>query len=153
VRLGLDLLLAGAIVYVGSLVAASAVAEANRRAELRLIAAEAATLYRAFETYADRNRGYPNAYVEPRFDLATLEPLRRRGYYRGPLLATLDGRRADAYGSPDDRGPNREFWIEMTPASDRTVRVIVARSDDAPLGGGQWLDGVFLYRDGALERL
>jgi hypothetical protein len=152
-RVGIDLVLAGAIVYVASLVATSAIEAANRRAELRLVKAEAAVLFRAFETYAESNHGYPNAYVEPRFDPATLDPLRRRGYYRGALLTALDGHRADAYGSPDDGGPNREFWLELSLASDPAIRVLLARSDDAPLGGGKRLDGVYVLRDGALEPL
>ena len=39
----------------------------------------------------------------------------------------------------------------MTLKRDPSIRLLVARSDDAPLSGGVWLDGVFIYRDGRLE--
>lgn len=149
----LDLGLLLSVLYVGFLLGASAADAANERAELRIVRAEARALYRAFQSYNDRNHGYPNSHAEPRFDPATLDPLSRRGYYRGTLTAHLHRRRVDAYESPDDRGPNREFWLEMTLAADRSVRLLVAVSDDAPLGGGEWRDGVFLFRDGRLEPL
>ena len=79
--------------------------------------------------------------------------LARRGYYVGRVRGLLAGARADAYDSPDDRGPNREFWMEMTLASDPSVRFVIARSDDAPMGGGTWLDGAYVFRTGRLERL
>lgn len=152
-RAGFDLLLALALLYVVSLLVASAIDTANRNAEMRIVRSEAHALYDAFQHYFDRNHSYPNAYLDPRFELDTLDPLQKRGYYRGTLAASLSGHRPDAYDSPDDEGTNREFWLEMSLESDPAVRVVVARSDDAPLGGGKWLDGVFLYRDGVLEPL
>lgn len=148
----LDLVLLGGLLYVGSLLVASAVEAAQRREQLRLLKSEARVLYRAFNEYHERNRAYPGAYVDPVFDVKTLDPLQRRGYYRGTILSDLYRHQADAYDSPDDQGQNREFWLEMSLASDPTIRVLVANSDDAPLGGGKWLDGVYVYRDGALER-
>jgi hypothetical protein len=148
-----DLALLVAVVYVGCLLGSVALEAASRRAELRVVQSEARALYRAFQSYRQRNRGYPNSYTEPRFDLLTLDPLRRRGYYDGALPAHLVARRVDAYESPDDRSLNREFWLEMTFGRDRSIRVLIAQSDDAPLGGGIWLDGAFLYRDGKLEPL
>ena len=41
----------------------------------------------------------------------------------------------------------------MTLAVDPAIRYVVARSDGAPLGGGSWLDGVYVLHDGRLERL
>ena len=77
----------------------------------------------------------------------------KRGYYRGLLLKRMRGNRADAYDSPDDQGRNREFWIEMTLAQDPSIRILIAKSDDAPLSGGRWVEGAFIYRDGDLEPL
>ena len=133
------------------LIGSSAVDAANRRSQLRLLVAEAQTLYDALHTYSERNHGFPATYSESRFDPETFDPLRKRGYYKGSITSHLHGGRADAYDSPDDLGPNREFWVEMTLEIDPAVRVLVARSDDAPLGGGSWRDGVFVYRDGELE--
>lgn len=96
---------------------------------------------------------YPDEHGNPPFNPATLEPLRRRGYYTGAIGKYLVDGRIDAYDAPDDQGPNHEFWIEMTLASDPSVRILIARSDDAPLGRGTWTDGVFVVRDGRLEAL
>jgi hypothetical protein len=126
---------------------------ANVRADRRIVAAEAVRIYSALQSYYETNRSYPNSWVDPAFETDTLEPLRRRGYYKGHVTTKLLRGRVDAYDSPDDRGPNQEFWIEMSLESDSGVRFLVARSDDAPLGGGHWRDGAFIYRNGSLERL
>lgn len=150
-RAVVDALLAGAACYLLYLFVAAGVDTANGRSELRLLLTEAETLYDALEKYGERNHGYPDAYSEARFDPETLDPLRKRGYYRGHLVSHTYKHRVDAYDSPDDRGPNREFWVEMTLRTDPTIRVLVARSDDAPIAGGTWRDGVFVYRDGELD--
>lgn len=121
---------------------------AAREGELRAVTLEAESLYAAFERYHERNGEFPRSWVAPAFELDSFEPFRKRGYYDGGLPAKLRNRRADAYGSPDDRGPNQEFWLELSLARDPSVRVLVASSDDAPLGGGDWHDGVYVFRDG-----
>lgn len=153
VRGTLDLLLLVAIAYVCTLLATSAGGAANKHAQLSIVKSESRALYQAFRTYHERNREYPNSYTWPQFDRETLDPLKRRGYYKGALLANIRNGRVDAYESPDDQGPNREFWIEMSLADDPAVRVVVASSDDAPAGGGRWLEGVFVVRGGVLEPL
>jgi hypothetical protein len=149
----LDLMLGLACLYVGWLIAVSAVESANNRAQVGILTREARLLYDAFERYYERNHGYPASYAHPRFDLRTADPLAHRGYYRGPIQHTLANHRFDAYDSPDDRGPNREFWLEMTLANDPSIRLLLAKSDDAPLGGGKWREGIFIFRDGILEPL
>ncbi len=69
------------------------------------------------------------------------------------MTRSLVGGKADAYDSPDDLGPNQEFWIEVTLVLDPTIRFVVANSNDAPLGGGQWLDGIYMYKNGILQHL
>jgi hypothetical protein len=123
------------------------------RADIRIVSTEARRLYSAFERYYEINRDFPNAYLPPSFELDSVEPLRRRGYYRGYVTVKLRGERFDAYDSPDDRGINQEFWLEMTLESDPEVRFLVARSNDAPLGGGEWREGAFIYKNGVLEPL
>lgn len=147
-----DGFLALTLCYMVYLIASAAVDTASARTELRVLTNEAELLYEAFARYNERNHGYPPTYTGSRFDLETLDPLRKRGYYRGSLTSHVLNHRVDAYDSPDDLGPNREFWIEMSLRSDPSVRVLVARSDDAPLGGGTWHEGVFVLRDGVLER-
>jgi hypothetical protein len=151
-RAVVDGFLAIALCYMMFLITTAAVDAANERTELRLLTDEAETLYQAFGRYNERNHGYPSTYTGSRFDVATLDPLRKRGYYRGSLTSHLLNHRVDAYDSPDDLGPNREFWLEMSLRSDPSVRVLVARSDDAPLGGGTWREGVFIFQDGVLEQ-
>jgi len=146
-------MLAAACIYVGWLIADSAVESANSRAQVGILTHEARALFEAFEKYYDINREYPASYTHPRFDLETADPLGNRGYYRGPIRYALVGNRFDAYDSPDDRGPNREFWLEMSLETDPSIRVLLAKSDDAPLGGGEWREGIFILRDGILEPL
>jgi len=132
---------------------AGAVREVQVEARRNTLEAEAQRLYDAMERYRTRYGAFPNSYAEPRFELNTLEPLQRRGYYRNRLTGLLRDRSLDAYESPDDNGLNQEFWLEMTFVDDPSVRYVVARSDDAPLGGGKWLSGVFVHRDGRLEAI
>ena len=35
----------------------------------------------------------------------------------------------------------------MTLEADPNVRLLVVKSDDAPMSGGKWLDGVYLFRN------
>lgn len=148
-----EALLLIAIICVLSLIVAPAIRSSQVKADLRVMEIEANTLYEAFEAYYEQHRAYPNAYAHPGLEPDTLDPLSMRGYYKGHIIKLLLNRRIDAYDSPDDQGNNREFWVEMTLASDPSIRFLVARSDDAPLGGGRWRDGVFIHRGGVLEHL
>lgn len=150
-RVILDLMLLAGILVVGRLLLVPAMHAADVRADIGIVASEAHELYEAFERYFERNRAYPNAYAESAFDRTSLDPLRRRGYYKGFVTTKLLGSRIDAYDSPDDDGLNREFWLEMTLEQDPNIRFLVVRSDDAPMSGGRWLEGVFICRDGFLE--
>ena len=152
-RVLLDVMLGAACLYMGWLLVGAAVGSANARAQERILTQEGRRLYAAFERYYERNHEYPATYTPPRFDLETADPLANRAYYRGPIRQTLLDGRFDAYDSPDDRGLNREFWLEMSLASDPSIRLLLAKSDDAPLGGGHWREGIFLLRDGILEPL
>jgi hypothetical protein len=149
----LSLLLSSAILALGGAVIYTAFHTANVRADLETAKTEAQALYDGFEKYFSRHASYPSSYIQRGFDVETLDPIGSRGYYDGHLLSKLRDHRADAYDSPDDRGQNQEFWIEMTLASEPTIRILVAKSDDAPMGSGEWLDGVYVFRRGELEPL
>jgi type II secretory pathway pseudopilin PulG len=140
-----------AILCMLSLIISPVIRASQVKADLRIMEIEASALYEAFEAYYEQHRSYPNAYAHPGLEPDTLDPLSRRGYYKGHIFQLLLHHRIDAYDSPDDRGSNREFWIEMTLESDPSIRFLVARSDDAPLGGGLWRDGVYICREGVLE--
>jgi len=150
-RAAIDLLLLAVIAYLGHWIVSSAVASSNAKASLLVVEQEAQLLYESFDRYYERHRVFPGSHREPQFDLLTLDPLRKRGYYSGTLPRNLLDARIDAYESPDDQGSNREFWLEMTLADDPSIRILVARSNDAPMAGGVWCDGVYVYRNGILE--
>ncbi len=149
----LNLLLLAAIATVSTQLLGQAFHRANVRADIQIVARESHLLLGALDKYFSRHGAYPSSYSQAAFDLDSLDPLRSRGYYNGYLTTKLFDNRVDAYGSPDDRGQDQEFWIEMSLASDPTVRFLIVRSDDAPLGGGQWHEGVFLVRAGRLESI
>jgi hypothetical protein len=114
---------------------------------------DAKAIYLAFKQYNIDFSAYPNAEDAPNFQLDTMEPLVSLGYYTGSVSTKLAGNQADGYDSPDDQGQNQEFWLEFTLDFDPTIRYLVADSDDAPLSGGDYFDGVYLYRDGVLTPL
>ena len=149
----LDLILLGAVLSMSGQIATPMVERGRRRSELRMVALEAHALYDAFQRYYAINHAYPDAIGDPGFDLATQEPLRRRGYYLGSIAKHLMEGRIDAYDSPSDQGSNREFWLEMTLMADPSTRLLVTRSDGAPLGRGEWRDGVFVVHGGKIEPL
>lgn len=127
--------------------------QARVRATVGAMAGDARSVYLAFKQYYIDYGRYPNASSDPAFNLTTFEPLRSAQYYNGNINRLLLSNLPDAYDSPDDQGPNQEFWLEMTLSLDPSVRMVVANSNDAPLSGGQWLDGIYLYRSGVLSRL
>ena len=152
-RKAVDILLLAAWLAAFMPLMISAVKSSEIRAQQLATEREAIQLHEAFGSFYQRYGEYPNAYAGSGFDLQTLDPLRRRGYYEGPLVRRLLNRRIDAYDSPDDRGLNQEYWLEMTLAAEPKVRFVVACSDNAPLGKGAKLDGVYILRNGRLEPL
>jgi prepilin-type N-terminal cleavage/methylation domain-containing protein len=123
------------------------------RAHVGAMSSDARVIHMAFKQYFLDYEMYPNSVDAPAFDLETFEPLVSDGYYDGRIVERLEDEQADAYDSPDDRGINQEFWIEMTLAFDPTVRFLISDSDNAPLAGGTYMDGIFLYKNGVLHAL
>ena len=113
-----DAALAGGSALLLAQVLFVAVDVSERKATVRRAEHEAREVYDAFALYYERNGEFPNDALKSRFDRVSLDPLRRRGYYRGSIVFLLVERRADAYDSPDDRGTNQEFWLEVTVAED-----------------------------------
>jgi len=123
------------------------------RAEVASLAADSKTIHLAFKRFYIDNDMYPNSGSAPSFDLGSFEPLVSEGYYDAHVLGKLVDGAADGYDSPDDRGVNQEFWLEMTLKYDPSVRFLVVDSDDAPLSPGVFRDGIYLYRNGVLAPL
>jgi len=123
------------------------------RAHVGATVSDARMLQNSFKQFFIDFDMYPNSSDAPAFELDTFEPLVSEGYSDGRLTSRLENGQADAYDSPDDVGINQEFWLEMTLDYDPSVRFLVADSDNAPLSGGNYMDGIFLYRDGVLRSL
>ena len=109
--------------------------------------AEARTIHSAMKRYHIDFSGYPNA---SGFNVTTMEPLVSLGYYDGRLIPRVLGGSLDGYDSPSNQ---EEYWLEFTLQDAPTVRFMVGDSDDAPLSGGTFHDGIVLYRDGVLVPL
>jgi prepilin-type N-terminal cleavage/methylation domain-containing protein len=147
----IELLVVVAIIGVITAIAIPQFQRAILKAEISAVAAESKHVYTAFKQFHIDLDMYPNESASPAFQLDTFEPLASLGYYRGDLTSKLLNARADAFDSPDDQGVNREFWLEISLQSDPTVRFLIADSDDAPLSGGNYMDGIYLYRNGVLK--
>ena len=120
------------------------------RAHLTSVVADARILFHGLEEFYTVNYRYPNATSNPAFNLVTFEPLRTLVGYQGSINARLLNGQADAYDSPDDQGPNQEWWLQMTLAIDPSFQVVIAMSDNVDLLPGTWLRGVFTFEDGTL---
>jgi prepilin-type N-terminal cleavage/methylation domain-containing protein len=146
-----EVLIVVAIIGLVSSIVIPELQKAVVRGAIAGVAAEGRTLHAAFiQWHLDKGQ-FPNAESTPQFNLRTFDPLRSEGYYRGNMVHLLLGGQADAYDSPDDEGPNAEFWLEMTLKLDPTVRFLVCDSKSAPMGGGRWLEGVYMFRNGELS--
>ena len=123
------------------------------RAHVGAMAADSKSIHLAFKRFYIDNDMYPNSEDDPAFQLDSFEPLVSEGYYDGRVKGKLEGGQADGYDSPDDQGVNQEFWLELTLKYNPNVRFLIAESDNAPLGGGEYYDGIYMYKGGVLTPL
>ena len=147
----IELLMVVAIIGLVSAISLPMLRGAIVKTHISYVAAECRALHHAFYEFYRDNSHYPNSSASPKFDLQSFDPLRSDGYYRGAVAGKLMNGQADAYDSPDDMGPNQEFWLEVTLAIDPSIRFLIVESDNAPLGGGVLRGGIYMYRDGTLE--
>lgn len=141
----LELLIVVATVMILMAIAIPSFSDALKRANTASLSTDAKALYVAVKQYYIDNNTYP---VTTGFSLNTLEPLVGMGYYTGGVQSRLVAGQADGYmGSAD------EFWLEMTLDFDPSIRFLVANSQNAPMAGGAFHDGVFLYVDGVLREI
>ncbi len=106
--------------------------------------AEARTIHSAMKRYHVDHSVYPAA---GGFNTTTMEPLVTLGYYDGRLITRVQGGSLDGYDSP---AAQHEYWLEFTLKDEPAVRFMVGDSDDAPLAGGTFYDGIVLFRNGVL---
>lgn len=145
----IEMLVVVVILGILAAIAVNVMGGTREKASLAAVQSSARELYIAFEEFYADNEMYPNATTDPSFQLDTFDPLVSGGYYSGGILPLLDGQRADDYDSPDDQGPNQEFWLIMTPDLEGDYRVVVANSDDVPLDPGTRYSGIQVFKDGA----
>ena len=120
------------------------------KAHLTSVVADGRILYHGLEEFYTINYRYPNATSNPAFNLVTFELLRSMVGYQGSINARLLNGQADSYDSPDDQGPNQEWWVQMTLLIDPSFQVVIAVSDNVPLLPGTWMQGVYTFEDGTL---
>lgn len=119
--------------------------QALLRANTSSLSTDARALYLAIKQYYVDNNTYPPTAA---FELDSFDPLYSMGYYTRPGGSRLVDGQADGYF-----GDSQEFWLEMTLRTTPAIRFLIADSDDAPLSGGVYRDGVFLYLDGVLSEI
>jgi prepilin-type N-terminal cleavage/methylation domain-containing protein len=147
----IELLVTVVVIGILAAVAISGYRKVIVKAQISAVASEGKQLYNAFHTFYAEEGMFPNATSNPNFQLDSFDPLRSQGYYDGAMVDLLKGARADAYDSPDDQGANQEFWVELTLDIDPSIRFLISSSDNAPLAGGAWFEGVFMFKSGQLK--
>jgi prepilin-type N-terminal cleavage/methylation domain-containing protein len=120
------------------------------KAHLASVVADGRILYQGLEEFYTIAYRYPNSASNPSFNLVTFEPLRSQVGYQGSINSRLLNGQADSYESPDDQGPNQEWWVQMTLAIDPAFQVVIAVSDNVPLLPGVWMQGVYTFENGTL---
>jgi prepilin-type N-terminal cleavage/methylation domain-containing protein len=146
-----ELLISLAIIGVLSAIAIPELQDARIRSEMRAVTSDLRSVHTAFKMYYRDHGEYPDSGAA--FNLVNFNPLFNEGYYSGLITARMINGRADDYGAPDDLGTNQEFWLELTLKRSTRIRFLVADSDDAPLGGGERYDGVYVFDDGVRVNL
>ena len=143
----IELMIVLAVVGVIMAIAIPMMREALVRGMIGAATAEARTIHSAMKQYHIDQSAYPDA---GGFNVSTMEPLVSLGYYDGRLIPRIQNGALDGYDSPSNR---EEYWLEFTLQDAPNVRFMVGDSDNAPLAGGSFHDGIVLYRDGVLVPL
>ena len=146
----IELMIVTVIVAMLAGIAALVTRDLQVKAHLTSVVADGRILFHGLEEFYAINYQYPNATSNPAFDLVTFEPLRSMVGYQGSINSRLLNGGADSYDSPDDRGPNQEWWVQMTLLIDPSFQVVIAASDNVALNPGAWMQGVYTFENGAL---
>ena len=149
----IDAILVTAFCLLCALIVAQANDGSTQREAIRVAGFEARNIHAGFARYHEKHHAFPDARELVASGTEVLDVLRRRGYYTGNIERFVVNKRIDAYDAPTDGAGADEYWLEMTLSADPAIRLLITRSDDAPLSRGRWSDGAFLYRDGKLEAL
>lgn len=143
----LELLIVVAIIAVLVAIAIPMMQDAILRAHVSAAATDAHAIHVAFKRYHMDNSVYPDTTGPTAFGLATFQPLVGDDYYDGRVLSRLKNKVCDGYDAPNGM---QEFWLEFSLGYDPSVRFLIADSDNSPLGGGAYYDGIFRFDNGTL---
>ncbi len=162
----LELLIVIAILGIIYVIAVPQYVSYREKSERASIYSGCRSLYRAFVVFYLEHEEYPYATAgSPLFNKETFFPLTDGAEMAGAPFEIdidsfrdkLDGRKAEAYDSPDDTlGDNQEFYIVLPWKNDPDFKFIVAASNDIEyadgtlVDGGNWVDGVYMSKDGAI---
>lgn len=167
----LELIVVSAIIGVLAAIAIPQYTRYRANAEKAAMVSDCRSLYRAMVVFFLEHEEYP--YKDPwaddppmQFDLNSFGPLTLSNYMGGIPFDTdierfrdnLVGRKAEKFDSPDDTlGDNQEFYIVLPWAKDPSIKFVVASSDNVLYGddttlvdGGNWLDGVYITKNGEI---
>jgi len=140
----IELIIVVALIGILSSIAVPSMLSYSKKAHYAVALSECKKVFKDFINFYLENDMFPNASNSPAFQLNTFSPLT----YQGNIFSKIVNNQADAYDSPDDKGTNQEFWLRMTLAKDPSVQFLIAYSDNADLAPGEWLEGVFVFRNG-----
>jgi len=137
----------------------------REKAERASVIAECRSLYRSFVIFYITYQEYPYAAEgDFLFDKETFFPLTDETIMAGATVDIeiesfkdrLDGRKAEKFDSPDDMGDNQEFYLILPWQKDPSIKFVIASADNVTyedgtvVDGGNWIDGVYMTRDGAI---
>lgn len=140
----------------------------REKSERAVIVSDCNALFRGFIVYYVENSEYPWASDEdPRkFRLDTFAPLTNTSLMGmdiglevniASLKRNLHLGKAEAYDSPDiPLGTNQTFYLVLPWVKDPDTKFVVAQSehveqaDGTEIDGGNWLDGVFVAKNGEI---
>ena len=147
----METLLALAIVGLLAATAIPVYQGATAKAQRMALAADMTELYSAFMRYNIDHGRFPTDSGAGAFNTSTVSPLTTEGYFRSveSLQRKLTNNRILFYWAPDWNGPDSDFIVLATSASEPNVYVYAMHYD---FGGVFAYDGVYFLIDGQLVR-
>ena len=146
----IELLVTMAIIFLIASIAIPIYTSALTKSRTSALVANGRGLYSAFMQFEFDNDVFPATSTPPSrtFNLSTLFPLSTSGYISHPtsLTTQLQGGMVTAYDSPNVGGPDSQFWAVLTSATDPSIVILIANTDQYPGNIGTWYDGVYLIQ-------
>ena len=140
----------------------------REKSERVVIVSDCQALFRGFIVYFIENNEFPwkDTVGPQQFNLTTFAPLTNAGLMGmdvglegniDSLKKHLHQNKAEAFDSPDaPLGVNQTFYLVLPWIADPSVKYVIAQSehvtqaDGTEIDGGNWLDGVYITKGGAI---